>query len=321
MVLVALVAGAEAYLRWLGLGDAIVYERNTSYRYAPAPNQHVTRRHGASVTIDSVGLRGVQDWTSPADQRVLFLGDSVTWAGTGIDDHEMFSSVACARLATMLGLHVVCGNAGVNGYGTDNMARRLIYDGRIRDADLIVTTVITVDAVRGLADLQKMPFYSRQPTGPLKAVWEAMGILSLMAANWLMHPGSPDAYQPPDQYPLGGDVLSVAADSVDRLIETLRAEQTSGHKVLLVFSPIDGEVESAGQLPLTQVVRTHLAASRLPYLDLLEVVRRRYGSDFYIDGVHLQPRGHDVYAQTIAEKIAELYAGRGASVSDPGNPH
>ena len=40
---------AEIAARWMGLGEPIVYATNAAYRYAPLPDQHVSRRGGASV--------------------------------------------------------------------------------------------------------------------------------------------------------------------------------------------------------------------------------------------------------------------------------
>src|SRR3954468_4589367 len=84
VLLLAPLVGTEIYLRHLGLGDPILFYANDTYRYAPRPNQHQARQRGAEVTIDSKGLRGTKDWTSPADATILFIGDSVTWAGTYI---------------------------------------------------------------------------------------------------------------------------------------------------------------------------------------------------------------------------------------------
>ena len=46
---------AEAYLRYVGLGNPLLYYSNASYRYALQPNQQEVRFRGATVTIDSFG--------------------------------------------------------------------------------------------------------------------------------------------------------------------------------------------------------------------------------------------------------------------------
>ena len=161
-VLSPLVA-AELVARWIGLGDPIVYSTNAAYRYAPVPNQHVDRR-GASVTIGAEGLRGLEPWSGPADHHVLFVGDSVTWGGTNTDDDKTFAYLTCAELEARLARNFVCGNAGVNGYGTDNMIARLRYDPELERADTVVVTLISVDPIRGTSDLASAHFSRAGPS-------------------------------------------------------------------------------------------------------------------------------------------------------------
>src|ERR1700683_648981 len=140
---------AELYLRYVGLGDPILFYANASYRFAPLPNQQKRRLGGASVTIDSRGLRSTHDWSEPADVKILFVGDSVTWGGTYIDDADTFAEGVCQRLARATGKSVVCGNAGANEYGTDNMAERIRYKD-FNDETALVVTMIGTDTTRGL---------------------------------------------------------------------------------------------------------------------------------------------------------------------------
>jgi hypothetical protein len=167
------VALAELFLRSAGLGYPILFYTNASYRFAPQPNQRQLRQKGAKVTIDSKGLRAVKDWTSPADGKLLFVGDSVTWGGTYIDDEDTFAAGVCERLGRTTGKTFVCGNAGANQYGTDNMAERI----RCKDIDdetALIVTLISGDTVRGLRDADGSFFFTAPPPGPLRAVWEAM---------------------------------------------------------------------------------------------------------------------------------------------------
>ena len=95
LLICAPIAASEIYLRAIGLGRPILFYANASYRFAPQPHQRHRRRNGAVVTIDSKGLRSTTDWTAQADGKILFIGDSVTWGGTYIDDRDTFSE-GCA---------------------------------------------------------------------------------------------------------------------------------------------------------------------------------------------------------------------------------
>src|SRR5690349_17561288 len=127
VLLLVIVGMAEIAARYVGLCNPVVYYTNASYRYAPMPNQSAVRLRGARVTVDSAGLRGTEDCSTPADSKILFIGDSVTWGGSYIDDKDTFAVGVCDRLEQSTGKRFVCGNAGVNAYGTDNMAARVLY--------------------------------------------------------------------------------------------------------------------------------------------------------------------------------------------------
>src|SRR5215471_15683082 len=155
---------AELVLRSAGLGRPILFYTNASYRFAAQPEQHQVRLRGARVTIDSRGFRAVRDWSSPASGKLLFIGDSVTWGGTYIDDADTFAEGVCQRLEAT-GKRFVCGNTGANQYGTDNMAERIRYKS-VDDETALIITLISADTLRGLRDADGSFFFTAPPPGP-----------------------------------------------------------------------------------------------------------------------------------------------------------
>jgi|SRR5687767_4676634 len=287
------VAAAELAMRWIGLGDPVLYYTNASYRYAPAPNQRRERRNAAVATIDEHGLRGVESWGAAADRRILFVGDSVTWGGTNTDDGATFAARTCAKLEELGGGNLTCGNAGVNGYGVDNMTARLRFDPAVGRADAVVVTIITVDGTRGLSDLKSSYFYSAQPHGPLKALWELAGFALFYGSGKLRY--DRDAYDSRDDVP-------VLEESLAGLYDALRGLEDGGKQVLVVFSPVKADLAGA-EKPLTAAMRSSIRASGLASLDLTEAMAARRNEDLYYDGVHLNQAGHELYATWIAERL------------------
>ena len=293
-VLLSPVAAGEWATRALGLGNPVVYTTNAAYRYAPAPNQHMIRRHGAAVTIGPEGLRGTEPWSGPAHHRILFIGDSVTWGGTNTDDAAVFADLTCKRLEERAPVNVVCGNAGVNGYGVDNMVARLRHDPAAVLADTIVVTLISVDPIRATSDLAAAHYFSKRPPGPLKGLWELAGFTAFSVAARLRW--SRDAYDPRFD-------LAVADQSLIRLYAELRRWQEQGKAVLMVFSPHLDEFTGDPDA-LDAMVRRHMAGSGLPVLDLTERMRPLVGQGLYHDNVHLNEAGHALYAGWIADALA-----------------
>ena len=296
LVILSPLAAAEVAARWMGLGEPIVYATNAAYRYAPVPNQHVRRRGGASITIGPEGLRGIEPWSGPADHRILFVGDSVTWGGTNTDDDKTFAHRACAELESRRAQNFVCGNAGVNGYGTENMIARLRYDPEVERADTLVVTVISVDPIRGTSDLSSAHFFSRRPSGPLRGFWEIAGFGAFRVAGWLRW--SPGAYDHRFD-------IAVAKDALHRLYDELRRQERLGKSVLIVFSPHKDEFYGDPDA-LDAEVRANLVASGLPLLDMTERVREVVERGVYYDNVHLNELGHALYGGWIAEALSPM---------------
>ena len=308
---------AEAGLRVMGLGDPIVYRTNTAYRYAPRPNQRVQRRRGAWVTINESGYRSPESWQKSAAFKVLWLGDSVTWGGTYIDDRETFPELSCERIEETTGLEAVCGNAGVNAYGVDNIVSRLRYDPAGADANMVVVVVGWTDFYRSKSNIGGNLFFRHTPPGPLRALRELTAHYASRILISLQGEGSCD-----DEYG-----SAVGLESLAELLDALKEQKEDGKTALLVRYPIvhettaDGE-DAGGDLPFLPWCASEVSAllgamedaihdSGVPYLNLTDVAREAVNAEsgepfFWDEWGHLEVRGHRVYAQEIGDKLLEL---------------
>src|SRR5437763_17186053 len=78
----------------LGLGNPVIYQPDPACGYLPVPNQHVTRFFCRN-DINSFGLR-CPEFTAnkpPGTLRILFVGDSVTYGTTHVDQSKIFTSL------------------------------------------------------------------------------------------------------------------------------------------------------------------------------------------------------------------------------------
>jgi len=281
----------ELLLRSAGLGYPILFYTNASYRFAVQPNQHQVRQRGARVTIDSKGFRAVKDWNSPADGKLLFIGDSITWGGTYIDDADTFAAGVCQRLEKATGQRFVCGNASANQYGTENMAARIRYKD-VDDETALIITLISGDTLRGLRDADGSFFFTAPLSGPLRAHWEVATFLV-----WRLY----RAMRPLESYHFDHD-LQVTERSLDNLFAAVRETDRPGRKVLIVLSPLEQEL-GGREKRLTRYVRSLIERSGFDFLDLHGSVTAAHSPDFYYDGVHLDTTGHHFYADQIAKRL------------------
>jgi hypothetical protein len=294
---------AEVYLRSIGAGDPLLYYTNSSYRYALQPNQKHSGQRGATITIDSKGLRGVKDWTTPADGKILFIGASATWGGTYVDDRDLYSSIVCTRLDRAFGRSFTCGNAGVNSYGVDNMAERIRYKD-YADETAIVVTIAPFNTVRGLNDLDTTPYFTVTPPGPFKALWESISlwVWQLQHYRTVVYDRSHD--------------LRVAERSLGNLFAALRETDRPDRKVLLVLIPmrdqLNGNEDQLNGKPyyLTKRVRAILQGSNYDVLDLSQPFSATPNPDalFYADGGHLELAGHQLVGALIADRLQSFFA-------------
>jgi lysophospholipase L1-like esterase len=137
-------AAMEIVALWMGLGTPVLYYTSAWGGLRPLPDQKVVRLGGATLTVDENGFRTAREH-EPGAMRVLYIGDSVTWGGSYIDDSELFSEVSADVLrANHLAVYAM--NAGVNGTSLVNHAE--IFRRHAEMTDVLVWLFPAGDATR-----------------------------------------------------------------------------------------------------------------------------------------------------------------------------
>ena len=180
VLLVAFLGVAEIALRELtGLGRPVLFYKDPSFGYRLQPNQETTRFSGAHFKINNLGLRASSDWDSVKDDKILFLGDSVTYGGNHISNHELFSDIAVQRLDGFQS-----GNAGIPEWGVENVYG-LVVEKQFLPAAIYVTTFIEDDFYRGLTLPENRPWIPYE--SPPSALHE---LAAFLWAKWFANPGN-----------------------------------------------------------------------------------------------------------------------------------
>lgn len=161
----------ELYLKKIGLGDPVRYDSSKLYGYSPKPNQKKNRLEGSLVTINNAGLRSKSSW-DVKKKKIVFLGDSVTYGGSYIDDEKIFTHRVCDYLKDF-----ICGNAGVNAHGVINIILRSKFDARIQDSNVFVYLFPPGDFYREYANSQTAHFYLNNKKFFLPAITEAISYI------------------------------------------------------------------------------------------------------------------------------------------------
>lgn len=280
----------EVGLRLMGFGHPVVYEEAPEFAYRPRPNQEVSRFGGAIVRINNLGLRAMHDWDASPENKVLFLGNSVTYGGSYVNTSDLFSERAVPQ-----GGGWIAGDGGVNGWGVENIHGLVVRRG-FQPARTVVTVLIEGDFYRGLS--QRQPFFQTSP--PLLALQEAIPSAWYQIAERL-HP-SPDIAKQPDS-------PARAATAVERLRQIDSVLRANGIRHLMYLSPYQPTV--AGAIAPDTVVARLLDASGLRVIRLndrpeLRAFPRESIAALYHDRVHLSTRGHAFWADMIRADLSAL---------------
>ena len=283
-----IIISTELYLKKIGLGDPIRYDSNIFYGYAPKSNQKKNRLNNSLVSINNVGLRSIYNWDDNK-KKIIFLGDSVTYGGSFIDDKEIFSHLVCMELK-----EYICGNAGVNSYGIYNTVMRSRFDQKIQEADIFVYLFPPDDFLRDYRNANTAHFYLNNKKFILPAITEAINFVSTKY-NLKNYISKKD-----DTNENAQNKYNFIDYSVDILKKELQ-NKSDNEKITFVFlsnrkndKKLNNKVNFYIKNKLEKSIKIH---------SLTEILNKDIY--FYDESVHLSRYGHKVVADEIIKKIKD----------------
>jgi lysophospholipase L1-like esterase len=284
-IVLALAAG-ELALRALGFGDPILYDNRLAYGYRPVPEQTRRRFGGARVHVNALGVRGpdVAPARPAGTTRLLFLGDSVTWGGSYVDDDALFAAVAARRVASTPPAEWL--DAGVNGWGPENVLG-FVRETRGFESTAWIVVGLEDDLRREKTHVGETPYFVAAP----RTAWEELLVLG---AYRLL--GAYKRPKPPD------DLERLAATNLAHYGAILDEARAVGARALLVWHPTADALarnDDPHRTSFLAVAAAHGAAS----LDLTSAYRTAGGA-VYVDGMHLDATGHRVVGEAIGAALA-----------------
>jgi hypothetical protein len=283
----ALLLGAtELALRALGLGRPVLYDNRLAWGYRPLPEQTRSRWRGARVHVNALGVRGpdVAATRPSGTARLLFLGDSVTWGGSYVDDDALFAAVAARRLAHD-GRRVEWLDAGVNGWGPENVLGLVRETGGF-DSSVWIVTGLADGLRREKTHAGEVPYFNAPPATALEEML-VLGAYRLLGAYKRT---KPDA-----------DLARLAARNLEHYAAIAEHGQARGARVLFVWHPTTDALAS-GVDPHREPFLAVGARTGAAILDLGPAYRSAGGA-VYVDGMHLDAQGHRVAGEAIGEAL------------------
>lgn len=277
----------EVYLQNKGLGDPVRYDSSILYGYSPKPNQKKKRLTGSYVTINDVGLRSINSWKSEK-KKILFLGDSVTYGGSYIDDKDIFSTKVCSMLKDF-----ICGNAGVNAYSVLNTVLRSKFDSRIQEADVYIYLFPPGDFYRDYANSQTAHFYLNNKNFFLPAITEAISFV------FTKYDLNNRISKFDDTSKNIEDYFKIIDYSIKNLKEEIANKSLKKKEIFIFLS------NEKSDKNYKKEINKYVKDSLLREIDNIILLNETLNDDdfFYDESVHLNIRGHKVVANKIFEII------------------
>jgi len=291
---VFLVLALEIVLRsFWGLGNPLLYESSYLYGYRPAPNQVVSRNRNIEIKINNLGLRADSDWNEIKDNKILFLGDSVTYGGSYITNDELFSALAVKSLDGW-----ESGNGGVNAWGVGNVYK-LIVHACFMPAKVYVSVFPEMDFYRGISRLPGLPFWSKKPSF---AIEEALYHF-YYRQNMKRYDGIHSNKNSDDEK------LQAAHISIEQLKEMDDFLEEQGFIHLIYISPSVKQVVEGHEKDqhILRLINEH----DLPVIYLLdEIIALELSNSeiqaLFYDYIHLSQTGHSIWAKIISDDLTGL---------------
>lgn len=245
--------------------------------------------------MNALGLRGPEasDPKPAGVRRILFLGDSVTFGGSYVDDDAIFPAVAGRRLATKTRGPVEALDGGVNAWGPQNVLGLVGPDGAFPDgfgSDAWVLTLLDDDFGREKTRIGEVPYLN---VAPRTAIEEVL----VVAAYRLL--GAYKRPRPP------ADLAAAATRNLEAIETLVRHAERRGVPVLLVWHPSVAALFDNPEPAKPRLVEL-AARTRAPFLDLTSRYAARGGERLFEDGLHLNVAGHAVAGEAIGDRLAEM---------------
>lgn len=229
--LVVVVVGIEMGLRVAGLGDPVLLETDRTCGYLLKPNQRHFRFF-VHTSINSQSMRSDEFRLkkSAGTVRIMFVGDSIVYGTTRVDQNTIFTELLHRELPSILRLPVEVLNASTNGWAIGNELGYVETHG-IYDADDVVLVLNSGDL--------SQPMATASDVGSSLSFEAPNCALCELFSHYLKEPRR-------DSGTKSVDNPRQTESNLDLLDRLLRFIQNRGARMLILFVPFPRDIKPGG---------------------------------------------------------------------------
>jgi hypothetical protein len=284
----------------LGLGSPVLYIADPAFGYFPKGGQHL---HRFFVDIDTnlLGMRSrpVSEVKTRSEYRILFVGDSVPFGTTYVDQKDIFVEKIGSYFDRTHAKPISVMNASSPGWAPSNELGFLKSRG-IYHADMVVLVYNTKDLVQPFVPYTESPLVPlKNPATAVGELWSRYLLPRLFPARAMVDPGS-----------IGADDDQPSPAGESRVLETIEMTRqyvaSQGARFVVLFSPVVtpdiGRHQSDWNRALFQL-KGWAERQGVPVLDMTEIMAIQNPKEIYFDGVHLRAAGDQIVADAFIKRF------------------
>lgn len=287
-----LLGSAEVILRFVfGLGNPVLISPDSACEYILKPDQRVYRFFVHTRT-NHYGMRSeeVPPSRDAGRLRILFVGDSLTYGTSQVDQGQIFTEILHRELPSIVHKPVDVLNASAGAWAPDNEVSYVRSRG-IFESDLVVFVLNDGDVTQPRATMNDVgdSLPSTRPATAIGELWT-----QYLKPRLLHSPRKSDAgtsIQPKTDQVVQANLRDL--DAADALVTS------QGARMVIVFLPFRLDIpDKSAQAQAT--LRDWCAANHVPMLDLTAAELPYSISYLNLDsGYHFNARGNAVVADGI----------------------
>ena len=294
LILVVALVLFDAALRFgLGIGNPVLIAPDAACSYITRPSQNVYRFFVHSY-INRYGMRSdeVSPLRPPGVMRVLFVGDSLTYGTTHVDQKDLFTQIVKRGLPAIVHQKVEVLNASGNGWAPENEWQWVRTRG-IFQANYVLLVLNDGDLSQPFATIDQAGD-SLPQTRPATAINE---LFSRFIKPRILHI---QPHQDPGDVVVPDDVTERAnlqdLSQFDNLVISQHGQ------MILVFLPFRADIPQPAGKALS-VLQNWSAEHNVPLMNLTSAIANHSVNEICIyDHTHFNAAGNAVIGQAILQQ-------------------
>jgi hypothetical protein len=290
-VLLVLAAVCEAALRFgLSLGNPVLIAPDPACAYIVKPDQNVFRFFG-HTRINHYGMRSdeVPANRTPGTSLILFVGDSITYGTSRVDQQQIFTEILHRDLPSILHRPVEVLNASGSAWVIDNELSYIRSRGTFQ-SDIVLLVLNDGDVTQSRTTMAEAGDDLPQER-PATAIGE-------LYSRYIR----PRIFRKASHIDAGDTVVANADGAIRQNLADLDAAEAlltgRGARLAIVYAPFRGDVPDKSENSRS-ILRTWAADHHVAMLDFASVELPYSSREITLDNIHFNAKGHRVVAEDI----------------------